>query len=298
MQLKNHSERTLEKWQATLTRFLNWCAEREICELTQLTPELIAAYQRYLFYYRKPVDQQPLHRRTQVYYLGSVRSWCRWLVKQKLLAEEPTAGVEYPKLQRSLPTRLLSEDQVAKVMNLPDLTTPVGLRDRAMLETFYSTAIRRSELTQLDVYDLDAARGVLVVRRGKGGKDRIVPIGETALYWLDRYLSEVRPGFVAHWEEHALFVSYRGRRFHRNFPSIAVRQYLRRAGVSQTGSCHLFRHTAVTQMLERGADIRCLQALLGHASLESTQVYTHVSIPHLREVHRRTHPASRTGPEE
>ena len=297
MQMRNHSERTLEKWNHTLDRFCDWCELRSITDPAQLTKHLMAAYQRYLFHYRQPRNNKPLHFRTQVSYLGSVRSWCRWMVKAQILAENPTSELEFPKLDRDLPMRMLSEEELERTFAVPDVTRPLGLRDRAMLETFYSTAIRCSELMQLNLYDVDAGRGIVTIHHGKGRKDRVVPVGARALAWIDRYIETVRPQLVEQTNELALFVSYRGRRFGRNNISGIVRGYFTRAGIQQPGSCHLFRHTAVTLMLEHGADLRSLQLLLGHVRLDTTQVYTHVSIRRLKEVHDKTHPGSRTKPD-
>lgn len=293
MQMQNCSERTLQKWSHTLDRFFDWCEPRGITRPAELTKDLMAAYQRYLFHYRQPKNNKPLHFRTQVSYLCSLRTWCRWMLKAHILSENPTADLVLPKPDRDLPLRRLSTEDLERIFALPDVTQPLGLRDRAMLETFYSTAIRSSELMQLNLYDVDAERGVITIYRGKGRKDRVVPVGASALAWIGRYTETVRPQLVEHTRALALFVSYRGRRFGRNNISGLVRGYLNRAGIQQPGSCHLFRHTAATSMLEHGADLRSLQLLLGHERLETTQVYTHVSIRRLKEVHDKTHPGSR-----
>ena len=169
-----------------------------------------------------------------------------------------------------------------------------------MLETLYSTAMRRGELIHLDVYDLDLGRGTVMIRQGKGAKDRYVPIGQRALAWVSKYLHEVRPLLVERSHTSCLFVSRNGRPFAASNLSILVRDYMTSAGISRPGSCHLFRHAAATQMLENGADIRSLQALLGHAEITTTQIYTHVSIQHLKQVHLATHPADlpRTHPDD
>ena len=219
------------------------------------------------------------------------------MLKARILSENPTADLELPKPNRDLPLRRLSTEELERIFAVPDVTQALGLRDRAMLETFYSTAMRSSELMQLNVYDVDSERGVITIYRGKGRKDRVVPVGARALAWIVRYLETVRPRLVERTDELALFVSYRGRRFGRNNISGLVRDYLDRAGIQQRGSCHLFRHTAATSMLEHGADLRSLQMLLGHERLETTQVYTHVSIRRLKEVHDKTHPGSHSGPD-
>ncbi len=185
----------------------------------------------------------------------------------------------------------LSVTEVEAVLAQADLTTPHGLRNRAILELLYSTGLRRDESLGLESTDLDRERRTLLVRRGKGPKDRFVPIGERALAWLDKYLAEARPQLVRRQETPLLFVSKNGHRLHANQLSKIVRDYLCAADIAKPGACHLFRHTTATLMLEAGADVRYIQALLGHTRLSTTQIYTHVSIAKLREVHERTHPA-------
>ena len=180
-----------------------------------------------------------------------------------------------------------------ELLNLPDVTDVLGLRDRCILELFYATGIRRSELVRVDVEDINRDTGVLMVRKGKGGKDRVVPVGERVLSWLDRYLEDSRPLLLLHLDEHALFLTGYGERFNPMSVGNWVRRMLDQIGVKKEGSCHLLRHSCATHMLENGADIRFIQQLLGHARLDTTQIYTEVGILQLREVHARTHPNAR-----
>lgn len=178
----------------------------------------------------------------------------------------------------------------------PDVMTPRGLRDRAILETFYSTGLRRMELVRLTLGDLDTERAVLVVRQGKGKKDRTVPIGQRALLWVSKYLEEVRPELVKRAGCYQLFVTIHGDEFCATQMSKLVKGYIDRAGINKVGSCHLFRHSMATEMLEGGADVRFIQEMLGHENLETTQIYTRVSIRKLQEVHTQTHPARNERP--
>ena len=186
----------------------------------------------------------------------------------------------------------LTDGEVTRVFAHTDPSTALGLRDRAILETGYSTGLRRMELIRLRLYDLDFARGVLAVREGKGRKDRVVPIGERAIAWLGKYLDEARPGFVVEPDEGTVFLTRRGRPSHPNNFSRLTRDYLVAAGVAKRGACHLLRHTMATAMLEHGADVRVIQEILGHARLTTTQLYTRVSIRLLKAVHTATHPAA------
>jgi len=180
-------------------------------------------------------------------------------------------------------------------MALPDIRDPLGIRDRAILETFYATGARRSELTNLDLSDLDASNQTLLIRKGKGNKDRLLPIGKTALHWLDQYLEKSRPKLLLEVSEQALFLSGYGQRLSPGYLGNWVAKTIKAADIQKQGSCHLLRHSCATHMHENGADIRVIQQLLGHARLDTTSIYTQVAITHLKEVYQRTHPAAGEG---
>ena len=177
------------------------------------------------------------------------------------------------------------------MLRQPDLNAPLGLRDCTILEVFYSTGIRRRELMNLKLYDLDRERGTLMVRLGKGRKDRMVPIGERALAWCDKYLQEERHQLTTGNDQDTVFLTNMGEVFTPERVTQLVRRYVNQAETGKSGSCHLFRHTMATLMLENGADIRYIQEMLGHVKVDTTQIYTQVSIRRLKEVHALTHPA-------
>ncbi len=173
-----------------------------------------------------------------------------------------------------------------------DTGTPLGLRNRAILELFWSTGIRRMELANLMLADVDFTRGVVYVRQGKGHKDRVVPVGQAALQWLERYLYDVRAQLAYRADSGHLFLSQKGHGLARStLTAMAGEQIRDKARLKKAGACHIFRHSMATQMLENGADTRHIQAILGHEKLETTQVYTRVAIGHLQQVHAQTHPA-------
>ena len=176
-------------------------------------------------------------------------------------------------------------------MNQADITEPLGLRDRAILEVLYSTGMRRMEIANLKLYDLDTERGTLMVRQGKGRKDRMIPIGERAILWIEKYVEAVRPSLVGIVDDGTLFLTNLSEAFTPNRLTQLVRDYVIAADIGKKGSCHLFRHTCATLMHENGADIRFIQMLLGHAELTTTQIYTQVAIRKLKEIHTATHPA-------
>jgi integrase/recombinase XerD len=194
-------------------------------------------------------------------------------------------------MEHRLPRAVLTQSEAEQVLNRPDVRTPLGIRDRAVLETFYSTGMRRMELLGLAVHDLDLERGTVTIRKGKGKKDRVVPIGGRAVRWIQKYYFEVRPKLLPTRNEPTLFLSGDGKPLEPNTLTHLVRQYVTAADLGKVGACHLFRHTCATLMLENGADVRFIQQMLGHAKLETTAIYTQVSIRKLKEVHERTHPA-------
>jgi len=292
VRMRNCSERTIGHWKFVLHRFVDWCHERSIESPSEVTPQLMAAYRRHLFYYRNPKTGLPLKFDTQAHYLTPIRRWFDWIKVQGWIASDPTRELELPKSEYRLPTSVLNIEQVEQLLNQADVKTPIGIRDRAIMETFYSCGIRCGELVSLDLYDVNVLREILVVRCGKGKKDRIVPIGRRAIGWIEKWVHDARPQLISDATGQSMFISSRGRRLQHNYVSNLVREYLDAIGIEFRGACHLLRHTAATLMMENGADLRSLQEYLGHARLNTTQIYTHVSIQRLQDVHRKCHPAS------
>jgi integrase/recombinase XerD len=274
-----------------LAHFHAWCAERGIARPEQVTFAAMGQFQRHLFHYRKP-NGAPIVINGQRIALFTIEMFFRWLVRQKVVPSNPAADLELPRATRDLREPLTLEE-VERVLALPDLTTPDGLRDRALLELFYATGIRRAELAHLAQTDIEPERGTLHVRQGKGRKDRFVPVGERALAWVAKYEREARWQCAPDPSERHLFLNQYGQPLSNDALSWRVRDYFQRAGIVKRGACHLFRHTMATAMLDNGADIRHVQEMLGHSQITSTQRYTHVSIARLKAVHAATHPAAR-----
>ncbi len=295
--LRNCSERTIEYWSMNLVKFNLWCDARSIAEVDEITLEILNAYRQHLFHYRNPQSGKRLKFSTQHCYLIVIRRWFHWMHEKGRIQANVAADLEVPKTEERLPVDVLSADEVESMMNQTDVSKPMGIRDRALMETFYSTAIRASELSHLQLYDLDVDRKILVVRLGKGKKDRVVPIGDRAIQWIQKYVADVRPAWMTTNDPHPyLFVTRHGAPMLRGNLPMIIRRYMEKAGIKKPGSCHLLRHTAVTLMMENGADLRSLQLFLGHARLSTTQIYTHVSIERLKDVHNKTHPASKARP--
>ncbi|MBV8272148.1 MAG: site-specific tyrosine recombinase XerC [Cupriavidus sp.] len=239
---------------------------------------------------KRKANGAPLSATTQASRITPIRKWFRWLVRQNRILYNPAADLDLPKVEERLPKHVLTIEEVERVLAQPDLTTPLGVRDRAMLEVLYSTGMRRMEIIGLQQRGVDDERGTLLIRQGKGKKDRMVPIGDRALAWLAKYRDEVRPELAPAGDDDTLFLTVSGQAFSDNRMTQMVRVYVRAAGLGNIGSCHLFRHAMATQMLENGADVRFIQAMLGHADIKTTQVYTRVSIRALKDIHTATHP--------
>jgi len=291
MRIRNFSQRTVDTRREQLGYFIDWCAARGVTQPAEITKPIIERYQRFIFHYRKQ-NGDPLSFQSQKARLVPIRAWFRWLARQNFILFNPASDIELPKVGQQLPRNVLTASEAEQVLAQANVTERLGIRDRAILETFYSTGVRRMELINLCPFDIDAQRGTLVVRLGKGKKDRIIPIGDRALAWIDRYVVEVRPGLlVGDRGLDRLFLTHLGKPFTPTHLTEIVRQYVIAADIGKKGSCHLFRHTMATLMLENGADIRFIQQMLGHVKLETTAVYTQVSIKKLKEIHTATHPA-------
>lgn len=290
--VRNYSERTVFARAADLKRFLLWIQDRGIDSLEQITRLMIEDYQIHLWQQRK-ADGSPLAFSTQLLRLQAIAGFFGFLCRKRILDANPASDLDLPKREKRLPVNSLSVADIEKLLDVPDVSDPLGIRDRAILELFYSSAIRRSELVHLKTTDLNRDLRTLWIRQGKGHKDRVVPIGHRALRWLDNFLNEVRPLLLRDPDELALFLTAYGVAFSPDVLTRLIRKMLDAAGIRHPGSCHLLRHTCATQMLEEGADIRYIQQLLGHADLRTTSIYTEVNIRQLRRVHDRTHPAEK-----
>lgn len=283
------SSQTARIRKQALDGFILWCDERSLGQVQDITRPILQRYQSHLYHYRKS-NGQPLSFNTQATRLNPLVAFFKWLARDNHILHNPASDLVLPKPPRQLPKHLMSVAEIETILNQADIETPSGIRNRAILETLYSTGIRRAELMQLSLYDIDTERGTLMVRLGKGRKDRLIPIGARACAWVTRYVQEVRPQFTPAQDQQHLFLTDYGETFEKNRLSDMVKQHMKYAGFT-SGGCHAFRHAMATHMLENGADIRYIQVILGHAELSTTQIYTHVAIGKLKAVHALTHPA-------
>jgi integrase/recombinase XerD len=235
--------------------------------------------------------REKLESRTVARHLVTLRNFFRFAQIQELITTDPSANLESPKIRRSLPGYLRLEE-VERLLNQPDRKTALGLRDCAMLEVLYSTGLRVSELVGLRVGDLDSKAGC-VRCIGKGDKERIVPVGKKALAMVDRYMQEARPEMLRQAKavgSTALFVNRRGVGLSRVGVWKILSAYGRRAGLRVALTPHMLRHSFATHLLERGADLRSVQLMLGHADISTTQIYTHVVEERLKQIYKAHHP--------
>ncbi len=291
--VRAYSQASTDSHRWALRGFLEWAEDRNLASPSDFSRDTVEAYQLYLHQYRSPRTKEPLVVNTQLTRLGCIRRFFAWLCRAGVIPANPAADLDLPRKQaRHLP-KCLSDDDIQRLLDLPDTADPFGLRDRTILELFYATGVRRTEMTRIDHGDFDPAARTLLVRKGKGGKSRMVPVGERAAWWLDRYLAESRPIFEHLPSETALFLSGYGMRFSPAYLGNWVSATMKKAGIQKGFSCHSLRHSCATAMHQGGADIRYVQEMLGHARLDTTQIYTHVNIRELADVHARCHPHGR-----
>ena len=263
--------------------------------LTFLNGERIAhparADRKVLRRYLSSLLEQRFTRRSIARKLSALRSFYRHLMKQGKSATNPAVLTSSPKLEQRLPT-FLTIEEAERLLQMPDISTPQGLRDRAIMELLYAGGVRVSELAALDISQVDLAhREARVI--GKGNKERVVLIGRSAQEALDRYLRDVRPRLCSHASKDALFLNRLGGKMSPRWVQVMVSRYAKLAGINRRVYPHMLRHTFATHLLDGGADLRVVQELLGHASLSTTQIYTHVTKAEARKVYLNAHPRAK-----
>jgi integrase/recombinase XerD len=290
---KGMSPNTIIVKRQSLRRFSEWCAANGIKKPQEVNLEVMEGFRMYLHHYKKILDGEPLSINSQYKFLTDVKLFLRRLHRRHIIDNSDFEEFEMPKCKKGLPSSVLSPDEVERIFVLPSMRGDhVGIRDRAILEVYYASAIRRSELTRLKLSHIDLSKQLLMIVEGKGLKDRHLPIAKRACDHVRSYLDEVRPQFVSIKSGDTLFISANGLPLNADKVGQMVGKYVRRSGVGKVGACHLFRHAAATSMLNAGADIRYVQEMLGHADISTTQIYTHVAIKQLEKVYNRTHPAT------
>ena len=272
---------TLDSYRSDLGRLAGWLAEHGHEALLDIRETTLTAFIAHL--------ARLTRASSQARYLSTLRRFYRWQVGRGRIVSDPTLKLANPSLPSRLP-KVMSEKQVESLLDAPDLDTPLGLRDRAMLETIYATGLRVSELVNVKLHEVGLADGVLRAL-GKGSKERLVPLGQLAIDWITRYLHEARPDILHGQQSDALFVTARGGAMTRQAFWQLIKRYALVAGIDPARlSPHVLRHAFATHLLNHGADLRVVQLLLGHADISTTQIYTHVARERLKSLHAEHHP--------
>lgn len=279
---KGLSANTHDSYRRDLRRFEAYMADSGGRAVQSALPPDISSYM-------KRLREDGLSARSCTRALVALRGFFRFLLKRGVVEASPCASIDMPRLGRKLP-EFLSLDDVEALLNAPDADSPLGLRDRAMLEVLYATGLRVSELTTLNTNDINLQGGWLVAF-GKGSKERLVPLGEAAMVWLKKYMEEGRGAVLGKRGSRTLFVTSRGSGMTRQNFWLMMKRCALKAGIeARKIKPHIVRHSFATHLLERGADLRIVQAMLGHADISTTQIYTHVTSERLRNIHKKKHP--------
>jgi len=292
LRVSHYSERSIDEYEREVRLLFVFLDGRSITKLSGIRRDDLREYQTHLFHQKKK-DDVPLSLSTQAKKISAIRTFFSFLVKEQYLLYDPSSEIERPRLSKRLPRGILTQREAAKLLSMPDERTALGIRDKAVLELFYATGMRNTELRMLKLQDVDLVRGEVRIDHGKGRRSRIVPVGEMAALALSRYLERSRPRLVKERDDGWLFLSVRGLRLGRARASAIVVRYAKKAGIKTPITCHSLRHTCATHMLKNNAGLRYIQDLLGHQCLSTTQIYTKVELSDLKRVHAKCHPRNR-----
>ena len=276
------SRNTLDSYRRDLNKFVDWLQKQRGCGIAATTHADIQGFLAHL------VGGEKAKATSTSRAISSLKRFFRYLLRQNRISTDPTLQIDTPKLPRSLP-KSLTEADVELLLEAPDVDTPLGMRDRTMLEVLYASGLRVSELVNLSVAQVSLDMGVTRVM-GKGSKERLVPLGEVALDWVRRYLAEARPALLAGKLSDALFVTQRGEAMTRQMFWYLIKKHAKQGGLHKPLSPHTLRHAFATHLLNHGADLRVVQMLLGHSDISTTQIYTHVARERLKQLHAQHHP--------
>lgn len=285
------SNSTLKSKRVLLNRFIEWVNSLGIYTIQDLDILILEDYRRHLNKYRKK-DGQPLDISTQCARLVAVTKFIKIMDYYDVIDGRFAKKFRLPRIPRRLPKDIPTIEDIERVLAQSLIMGRLGIRNRTIIEVFYATGIRRIELVNLDIRDIDFQRQILTVREGKNKNDRNVPIARRALDWIQQYLKEIRPKLASLSSGDALFLTAIGNRMKPHKVTDMVTNCVKRSGIDKKGACHLLRHATATEMLRHGAGIREVQEMLGHRDISSTQIYAHVTINDLNRVYYETHPAA------
>lgn len=286
LKLKNYTVATRKTRFGLIGRFIRWCEGINKQKAFDVTVDDLRDYRKYL-------EQKTCTPNTIDTTLRSLKSFFDYLEKQQILFWNPCIKLEFPTLGKRLPANILTEEEVKKLLSLPDLATKTGLRNRALMELLYSTAVRRSECEALNVFDLDLESGYVRVRKGKGQKERVIPLGKKACTYIKRYLKDVRSKWVEDIDSHAVFLTSLCSPLKGQAINVLIKKYGRALNLNKPVTTHSFRRAAVTHMLRNGASPLYLQRMLGHSTNAVMNKYIWVSAHDVKNMHRKKHPRER-----
>lgn len=275
------AENTVSSYQRDLTKFMAYLKDHNVSQITAVDKQMLIDYFAAL-------REQKLASSTIARNMTALRMFYKYLMSEQLVATDPMQLIDTPKRRLHLPA-VMSPAEVDRLLAAPDVTKPLGLRDRALLELMYATGLRVSEVVNLTLTDLHLEMGLLQTI-GKGDKQRLVPIGDTAAMWVRRYLETARGQLLRQQRSQYLFLNFHGRKLTRQGVWKNLKRYVHQLGIKKDITPHTLRHSFATHILENGANLRVVQELLGHADISTTQLYTHLSKQRLAEVYDRTHP--------
>ena len=278
---KGLSKNTIDAYSHGLNRFLDYLRKKGIQEISSVSKFDVRAFLLVL-------KKQGLSAKTVVRNLVAIRTLFQFLIREGILEANPIEELESPKIAKTLP-EILTLKEVEQLLEQPNPQTPMGIRDRAMLEVLYATGMRVSELTQLPMNQVNLEGGYVLVF-GKGSKERIIPLGSEAMKWVALYLKAAREKLAKRKESPSLFINRMGSGMSRQQVWKTIKTYGRRAGIRKRITPHLLRHSFASHLLEGGADLRSVQMMLGHVDISTTQIYTHVTGERLKKIHQRYHP--------
>jgi integrase/recombinase XerD len=289
LQIRNYSARTVSDYGYSLGLLLRFLDQRQITDIQSVTSATLSDFQRWVYY-------QPTKRGTargvvnQNGILAAVKGFFRFLKIEGCLVADPAQAIEYAREPHSLPRNVLTPQEAKRILEAVDTTTFLGYRDRTILEVLYATGVRNEELRNLTVADVNLEEGLLRVNHGKGGRDRVTPLGQIASRFLETYLKGIRPQLLGQRHSDRLFLSFRGNPIDGHSVGDLVKRHARLARVKKHVTPHVWRHTCATHLVKNNANLRHVQDLLGHGSLATTERYLRLTIADLKEAHARFHP--------
>jgi len=290
LKTSGYADRTIDAYMMYVTLFFKYIEEKSVEKLSEVTPEIVSQYRIYLAGDR---NGKKLSIKTQNLKMIAIMNFFRFLVREKNYLYDPTSHIKVKDPPRKRTREVLTEREMERLLNAPNPETPLGLRDKALLELYYSCGIRNTESRCLTVKDVDLQNRLIRIRHPKGGGDQTVPIGRVCAVYLEEYIKYARPKLVKNELEETLFLSCKGKPLTMLTPARIVQGYASIGGIKRKVDAHTLRHTCGTHLYNHGADIRCIQELLRHKSLDSTQIYIEIKASKLKQVLEKTHPRER-----